>query len=61
LSDLTLKDGDLTIDGQSSNAAKLIAVLSGTQHFQNPSFSAPVTRAINGSADLFSIRATVAP
>jgi general secretion pathway protein L len=61
LSDLTLKDGDLTIDGQSSNAAKLIDVLSGTQHFHNPRFVAPVTRAISGSADLFSIRATVVP
>ena len=61
LSDLTLKDGDLTIDGQSADAAALIAVLAATPAFHDPRFVAPVTRAINGDADLFSINATVTP
>jgi len=61
LSDLTLKSGDLTIDGESNNAAGLIAVLTAAPGFQDPKFIAPVTRAIDGSADLFSIHATVTP
>jgi general secretion pathway protein L len=61
LTDFTLKSGDLTIDGQSSDAARLISVLSAAPGFHDPSFIAPVTRAINGQADLFSIRATVSP
>jgi general secretion pathway protein L len=68
LTDFTLKAGDpamksrdLTIDGESADAARLIGVLSGAPGFQNPRFVAPVTRAINGQADLFSIRVAVAP
>jgi len=61
LSDLTLKSGDLTIDGESSHAARLIAVMAGSPGFHDPKFIAPVTRAIDGSADLFSIHATVGP
>jgi general secretion pathway protein L len=59
LTDFTLKSGDLTIDGESSNAAKLIAVLAAAPGFHNPAFSAPVTRAINGQADIFSIHTSV--
>jgi len=61
LSDLALNAGDLTIDGQSSNAAKLIGLLSAVPGLRNPSFTAPVTRTADGSADLFSLHATVAP
>jgi len=61
LTDLTLKSGDLVIDGESSNAAKLISVLAGTPGFHDPKFIAPVTRAMDGSADLFSIHVTVTP
>lgn len=60
LSDLTLKAGELTMDGQSSDAARLITLLSAAPGFHNPSFTAPVTRSIQGVADLFSIRAAVA-
>jgi general secretion pathway protein L len=59
LTDFTLKSGDLTIDGQSSNAAKLIAVLAAAPGFHDPVFVAPVTRAMNGQADIFSIRTSV--
>lgn len=61
LSDLTLNQGELTFDGQSANAAKLIAILAGSRHFADPRFTAPVTRATNGGADLFSIQAKMLP
>jgi general secretion pathway protein L len=59
LGDLSLHAGELTIDGQSSNAAKLITLLSGSPDFSNPSFTAPVTRSLSGAADVFSIHASV--
>jgi general secretion pathway protein L len=61
LTDLTLKSGGLTFDGSSTNAARLIAILAGVPGFNDPRFVAPVTRAIDGQADLFSIRLTLAP
>jgi general secretion pathway protein L len=60
LSDLTLKSGDLTFDGQSSNAAQLITLLSAVPGLRAPSFTAPVTRTADGKADLFSMHVTVA-
>ena len=59
LSDLTLKSGDLTFDGQSANAAQLITLLSAMPGLRNPSFTAPVTRTADGKADLFSMHVTV--
>ncbi len=41
LADLSLKSGSLTMDGQSANAAKLIALLAAVPELQNPSFTAP--------------------
>lgn len=61
LSDLTLKSGDLTIDGQSGNAAQLIGLLSTVPGLHDPGFTAPVTRTADGKADLFSLHATVGP
>jgi general secretion pathway protein L len=61
LNDLSLQGADLTMDGQSSNAAALIALLAAAPDLRNPGFTAPVTRAFGGNADLFSIHATVAP
>ena len=60
LGDLTLKSGDLTFDGQSTDAAKLIGLLSAVPGLRDPSFTAPVTRTIDGKADLFSLHASVA-
>jgi general secretion pathway protein L len=60
LSDLTLKSGDLTFDGQSSNAAQLIGLLSAVPGLRNPNFTAPVTRTTDGKADQFSLHAEVA-
>jgi general secretion pathway protein L len=59
LSDFTLKSGDLSFDGQSANAARLIGLLSAVPGLRDPSFTAPVTRSADGKADLFSIHATV--
>lgn len=59
LSDLTLKLGDLTFDGQSGNAARLINLLSAVPGLRAPSFTAPVTRTADGKADLFSMHVTV--
>ena len=59
LSDLLLKSGDLTFDGRSGNAAALIGRLSAVHGLNNPSFTAPVTRTADGTADEFSMHATV--
>jgi general secretion pathway protein L len=61
LRDLTLNQGDLTFDGESNNAAQLIGLLSAVPGLHDPSFTAPVTRAGDGNADLFSLHATIAP
>ena len=61
LTDLTLRDGLVTLTGQSPNAVKLIPALSADAAFTAPAFSAPVTRIESNNADLFSIRAGVAP
>ena len=60
LADLSLKPGNLTMDGQSADAAKLIALLAAVPGLQDPSFTAPVTRTNDGKADLFSLRVGVA-
>jgi general secretion pathway protein L len=59
LADLSLKSGSLTMDGQSADAAKLIARLAAVPGLQDPSFTAPVTRTNDGKADLFSLRVGV--
>lgn len=61
LSDLSLKSGDLTFDGQSADAAQLIGLLSAVPRLRNPNFTAPVTRTPDGKADLFSLDAQVTP
>ena len=61
LTDLSLHQGKLTLGGQSAAAARLIGALSSDPMVRNPDFAAPVTRLADGHADLFSIRAEVAP
>jgi general secretion pathway protein L len=61
LDDITLKSGTLNLDGQSTDAAALIGVLSTAPGLHNPSFTAPVTRTANGKDDQFSLQATVGP
>ncbi len=59
LTDLTLRQGKLTINGQSASAVRLIAAL-GDAVLRNPEFVAPVNRVDGGRADIFTIRAEVA-
>lgn len=59
LTRLSVNDRKLTMEGQSAAAAKLIARLSNDKLFQEPAFTAPVTRTDHG-ADLFALRATIA-
>lgn len=60
LSDLTLRQGQLMLSGQSPAAARLIPALSADPAFSAPTFSAPVTRIEGQNTELFSIRAGVA-
>jgi general secretion pathway protein L len=60
LTDLTLRQGKLTINGRSASAVRLIGALSADPLIREPDFAAPVTRIENGRGDLFAIRATVA-
>jgi len=60
LSALTLRQNRLVIEGHSSAAIRLIAVLASEPRFRNPAFGAPVLRAENGG-DIFTIQAEVAP
>jgi len=59
LSDIAVTGNRVAFDGQSSDAARLILALTATPGFQNVSFSAPVTRAPGGGADIFSIQLSV--
>ena len=60
LTALVLQKRQLSIEGQSANAAKLIGSLSVDPVIRNAAFAAPVTRS-DGGADLFSIKAEVRP
>jgi general secretion pathway protein L len=57
---LTLQRRQVTLEGQSAAAAKLITTLSADPTIRNASFAAPVMRSETG-ADMFSIKAEVAP
>jgi general secretion pathway protein L len=57
---LTMQKRLVTLEGQSAAAAKLLTTLSADPTVRNAAFAAPVTRGESG-ADLFSIRAEIAP
>ena len=59
--ELTLRGRVLTLAGQSAAAARLIPALAAAPALRDPAFAAPVTRNEAAGADLFSIRALVAP
>jgi general secretion pathway protein L len=61
LTEFSLRQGKLGLSGQSPAAAQLIVALGADPAFRNPAFAAPVTRAPDGHADLFVIRAELAP
>ncbi|MDD2876658.1 MAG: fimbrial assembly protein [Acidiphilium sp.] len=56
LTDLSVRHRVATLDGESPNAAGLVAALSADPDFADPAFAAPVTRALNEKADIFSIK-----
>jgi general secretion pathway protein L len=60
LTGLSMQKRQVTLEGQSAAAAKLLTTLSTDPTVRNAAFSAPVTRSDSG-ADLFSIRAEIAP
>ncbi len=59
LTDVSFRHGVATLDGESPNAAGLVAALSADHRFADPAFAAPVTRALNERADIFSIKVKV--
>ena len=61
LTDLTLRQRRMVMNGRSAAAARLIGLLSAAPGLREPAFLAPVTRSDTGHADLFSIRAELAP
>ncbi len=61
LTALTLRQRQVTLSGMSAAAPRLIAMLTADPSVRNPAFQAPVTRSETGHADLFSIRAEMAP
>jgi general secretion pathway protein L len=61
LTDFTMRQRKLSLVGQSAGAAKLIGALAQDRTFQDPAFSAPVTRMEGGKTDVFSISAEARP
>lgn len=60
LTSFALRERKLSLGGRSAAAARLIAALSANPELRDPAFDAPVTR-VGDRADLFSIRAELAP
>jgi general secretion pathway protein L len=61
LTGLTMKQRRMTLQGQSINAARLIAALATDPAVHNPAFAAPVTRLPGGRPEMFTITAEAAP
>lgn len=59
LTALELRQKKLSMTGRSASAAPLIATLAADPQFQNPVFSAPVTRLEAGQGEVFSITAVI--
>ncbi|HEX3992542.1 MAG TPA: PilN domain-containing protein, partial [Acetobacteraceae bacterium] len=56
LTSVALRHNQLTIEGHSTAATKLIAAMTADPQLKNPAFGAPVVRAENGT-DIFTIQA----
>jgi general secretion pathway protein L len=61
LTDFALRERQMTISGRSASAPRLITLLSAEPAIRNTAFAAPVTRIEGATADVFSIKAEVAP
>ena len=60
LTSISLRQGQMTMEGHSAAATKLIASMAAEPRFRNPAFAAPVVRADNGK-DVFTIQAGFGP
>lgn len=58
LTSLRLRGRQISLEGQSKEAARLIVTLRQAGHFSDVAFSGPVLRSDNHQADLFSLTAT---
>nr|WP_294916983.1 PilN domain-containing protein [uncultured Neokomagataea sp.] len=58
LTSLRLRGRQISLEGQSKEAARLIVTMRQTGHFSDVAFSGPVLRSDNHQADLFSLTAT---
>jgi general secretion pathway protein L len=65
LTELSLRQGKLSLAGQSAASARLITAMSADPVIRNPAFAAPVTRVDapgeGGHVDVFAIHAEIAP
>lgn len=61
LTDFAMHRRQLSMTGQSADAAKLIGLLAADPVFKDPAFSAPVTRSESRQSDIFSISAEARP
>jgi general secretion pathway protein L len=61
LTELTLRQRQITLTGRSPAAARLIGTLAADRGFRNPAFAAPVTRIEALRTEVFTITAEVLP
>jgi general secretion pathway protein L len=61
LTDFSLRERQMVLGGRSAGSARLITGLSADPSIRDAAFAAPVTRIEGASADVFSIRASIAP
>jgi general secretion pathway protein L len=61
LTDFSLRERQMVLGGRSAGSARLITGLSADPSIRDAAFAAPVTRIEGAAADVFSIRARIAP
>lgn len=61
LTDLSLKNRRLSLNGQSAAAARLLGALAADKTFKDPAFAAPVTKLEASKQEIFSITTEVTP
>ena len=59
LENVALKDGGVTMQGQSASATELIELLESSAIFSKAKFESPVTQLPGGLAERFNIRAEI--
>lgn len=61
LTEFSMRQRQVSLIGQSADAAQLIGALAHDASFRDPAFAAPVTRLKDGNRDLFSIKVEARP